>query len=151
MCPSIAFAQCFFLTKGPAFHVTAIIGFLTGWSYFSMSFDGLAAKVDCDWLSFGMWRVPHGLLRLWTWIVLEGTMVTTPTQHHRCLPAPQIIGLPLKLAGGWLPQSLLGRNQRLLADATNWSSRLQENYPSFERNLQNLPHIYKAKPEDVNM
>ena len=64
--------QCFFLTKGPAFHVMAIIGFLTGqglgfrvyitgfltgWSYFSMSFDGLAAKVDCDWLSFGMWRV----------------------------------------------------------------------------------------------
>ena len=63
--------QCFFLTKGPAFHVTAIIGFLTGqglgfsfrvhiidsltgWSYFSMSFDGLVAKVDCDWLSFGM-------------------------------------------------------------------------------------------------
>ena len=43
--------QCFFLTKGPAFHVTAnfyIIGFLTGWSYFSMSFDWLAAKVDCD-------------------------------------------------------------------------------------------------------
>ena len=31
--------QCFFLTKGPAFHLTAIIGFLTGWSYFSMSFD----------------------------------------------------------------------------------------------------------------
>ena len=24
---------------------------------FSMSFDWLAAKVDCDWLSFGMWRV----------------------------------------------------------------------------------------------
>ena len=45
--------QCFFSTKGPAFHVTAnfyIIGFLTGWSYFSMSFDWLAAKVDCDWL-----------------------------------------------------------------------------------------------------
>ena len=50
----------FFLTKGPAFHVMAnfyIIDFLTGWSYFSMSFDWLAAKVDCDWLSFGMWRV----------------------------------------------------------------------------------------------
>ena len=31
-----------------------IIGFLTGWSYFSMSFDGLATKVDCDWLSCGM-------------------------------------------------------------------------------------------------
>ena len=28
-----------------------------GWSYFSMSFDGLAPKVECDWLSFGMWRV----------------------------------------------------------------------------------------------
>ena len=25
-------SQCFFLTKGPAFHVTAIIGFLTGQS-----------------------------------------------------------------------------------------------------------------------
>jgi hypothetical protein len=54
----------FFLTKGPAFHVTGpafhvtanfyIIGFVTGWSYFSMSFDGLGAKVDCDWLSFAM-------------------------------------------------------------------------------------------------
>ena len=49
-----------FFTKGPTFHVTAnfyIIGFLTGWSYFSMSFDWLAAKIDCDWLSFGMWLV----------------------------------------------------------------------------------------------
>ena len=57
--------QCFFLTKGPAFHVTAnfyIIGFLTGWSYFSMSFDWLAAKVDYDWLSFGMWRVQKATL-----------------------------------------------------------------------------------------
>ena len=53
----IGLEQCFFLTKGPTFHVTAnfyIVGFLTGWSYFSMSFDGLVAKVDCDWLSFGM-------------------------------------------------------------------------------------------------
>ena len=60
-------AQCFFLTKGPAFHVTAnfyIIGFLTGWSYFSMSFDRLAAKVECDWLSFGMWRVQTETLLL---------------------------------------------------------------------------------------
>ena len=31
--------------------------FFTGWSYFSMSFDWLAAKVECDWLSFDMWRV----------------------------------------------------------------------------------------------
>ena len=52
-----SWSPVFFLTKGPAFHVTAnfyIIGFFTGWSYFSMSFDWLAAKVDCDWLSFGM-------------------------------------------------------------------------------------------------
>ena len=34
-------SSVFFLTKGPTFHVLAnfyIIGFLTGWSYFSMSF-----------------------------------------------------------------------------------------------------------------
>ena len=52
--------QCLFLTNGPAFHVTAkfyIFGFLMGWSYFSMSFDWLTAKVDCDRLSFGMGRV----------------------------------------------------------------------------------------------
>ena len=61
----ILVCQCFFLTKGLAFHVTAnfyIIGFLTGWSYFSMSFDWLAAKVGCDWLSFGMWRVQKEIL-----------------------------------------------------------------------------------------
>ena len=52
--------QHFVLTKGPTFHVTAnfyIIGFLTGWSYFSMSFEWPAAKVDCYRLSFDMWRV----------------------------------------------------------------------------------------------
>ena len=38
--------------------------FLTGWSYFSMSFDGLTAKVDCDWMSFGIWRVQKETLSL---------------------------------------------------------------------------------------
>ena len=40
--------QCFFFTKGLAFHVTAnfhIIGSLTGWSYFSMSFDTQFSKL----------------------------------------------------------------------------------------------------------
>ena len=40
--------QCFLLTKGPTFHVTAnfhIIGFWTGWSYFSMSFDTQFSKL----------------------------------------------------------------------------------------------------------
>ena len=68
----------FLFTKGPAFHVTAnfyIIGFLTGWSYFSMSFDWLAAKVDCDWLSFGMWRVQKETLHM---------------NYLSCLPAADI-------------------------------------------------------------
>ena len=45
--------QCFFLTKGSTFHVTAnfyVIGFLTGWSYFSMSmflFDK-GSSLSCD-------------------------------------------------------------------------------------------------------
>ena len=68
------YMQCFFLTKGPTFHVTAnfyIIGFLTGWSYFSMSFDGLAAKVDCDWMSFGMWQVQRNPAYMETNLLLE--------------------------------------------------------------------------------
>ena len=63
--------QCFFLTNGPAFHVTAnfyIIGFLTGWSYFSMSFDWLAAKVTvtgCHLACDGCKKKPWKLLIVW--------------------------------------------------------------------------------------
>ena len=32
--------------------------------HFSMSFDWLAAKVECDWLLFGMWRVQKATLCL---------------------------------------------------------------------------------------
>jgi hypothetical protein len=36
-------------------------------------------------------------------------------------------------------------------DLTGRSSRLQENYRSFWRNLWNIPQFNKGKPEDVNM
>ena len=36
-------------------------------------------------------------------------------------------------------------------EITGWSSRLQENYPSFERNLWNIPQFSKEEPKDVNM
>lgn len=48
---------------------------------------------------------PQGLSQLWTRIILEATIDTTPTQPL-LLTAPQIISSPLTLASGWISQSL---------------------------------------------